>query len=175
MTIFEAGVFAAVGAGLLTFCEVVAAWRFVPQVFGWGLVMLRESRRLTQASLAERVETESGTFKRVSPDVVLFRAHMGPFPPRPQTFCSLRGRIRWQRDQCQVECRTALFPLVLVGSLLLAQTAFVGLALSVRHARFIALGLLGFSFLAALLASSVWIERRRARRLLAELERALRA
>ncbi len=175
MTIFEAGVFAAVGAGLLTYGEMVAAWRFVPRVFGWGLVILRESRGLMRLSLAERVETESGTFKQVAPDVVLFRAHMGPFPPRPRTLCSLRGRIRWQRDLCQIECRTALFPLVCVGSLLLAQTAFVGLALSTRQARFIALGLLSFAFVAALLASSVWIERRRARRLLAELERTLSA
>jgi hypothetical protein len=68
-----------VAAWILSIGESIGMWHFWPRVYATGVRALHETRSLPLPALAtgSEFETKSGKFKIISPELCLFRPHMG--------------------------------------------------------------------------------------------------
>jgi hypothetical protein len=119
----------------------------------------------------EPFETANGQFKLIGPDHCLFRGRLGFFRVRLDTPFPVKGSIRWRGNQAEVEGRIPLFTSLFVAAWLVGWSAGGVMAMASQRSFLVGLGVLLFGWAVAggMVALSIPLEVRRARRILDEL------
>jgi len=157
-----------------TVWEFIAALRLRPSAFERGRRVLSLARELPQPAgetlAAGKIMTATGQFRFLGPTECLFTPRFGlwmqtPFP--------LKGRIRFSGSQAQIECRAPLGPALFLAAWTLAVPIVpVLLYIAGKAPLVFTLGFVagGVGLPLAMVWSSLLIERRRALRILREIE-----
>lgn len=172
----EAVGFVSIASLLYFLYECASLYRLRPSAFRWGRLVLKESFPFPlHTSVIEpgRVyKARIGQFRFLNSRECLFCPKFAIFPLRVHTPFPVKGRIRWSNGGATIEGRIPLGSTVFVGAWLVGLTAgslrFGGAEPGVALAfpGFIALGWLSAG---GLYFGSLWIELRRARRIVDEI------
>lgn len=174
-TVLQAASFVGMASFLYLLYEFALLNRLRPSAFRWGRLVLKESRFFpvrTSAMEPGRVYTTAiGQFKFLSSRECLFCPKFEVFALRVHTPFPIKGRIRWGNGIATVEGRVPLGATVFLGAWLIGWTTGLrfgatepGVALA--SLAFVALGWLSAG---ALYFGSLWVELRRARKIVDEI------
>ena len=163
-----------IASWFLAIVESIGMWRFWPWVFGTGVRVWTEnsSLPLQTMGIGSEIETESGKFKVVSPDLCLFRWRMRWFSFNIHTPFPIKGSLRWDGYRTIIEGRIPLFPILFFAAWLIGWTSggvMVGLQSGISFDN-VCSTLLGLAFVAGMFGFSIPLEMRRAREVLSEYE-----
>jgi hypothetical protein len=164
-----------VSAWFLAVAESIGVWRFGSWAYRLGPCVIRESRPLPSPSgvvpLADVFETANGKFKLIAPDHCLFRGQLGLFRVRLNTPFPVKGSIRWRGVHAEVEGRIPLFTTLFFAAWFVGWGVGGVMAMLSPSGPLAGLGFLlfGWAFAGGMVALSIPLELRRARRVLNEL------
>lgn len=158
---------------LLGLAELVAIWRLDEWAYRRGPCVFRDRRPFPRpvAAIQQTLKTSNGKFRLVTPDLCLFRAKV-PMAVHVTTPFPVKGSVRWHGDLAEVEGRVPLFTTIFFLAWLVGAAGF-GLTVVVSQkglVRGLLVVLIGWGFVFGMIAASIPLEVRRARRVLNELE-----